>query len=606
MTTTRRNFVAGAATAGIAAAFSVGAAHAKEGVDASYMDDPTAHAADDPTYSGGIHQGEVSTIKVDVNGIASMDDWLGQAPTFADGDIDQELEADVIVVGAGVAGVAAARTLAEGGAKVIVFERCSEPQTRSGEYAVIGSQIMADNWGRSNLGIKNEVLDELMRQSGCRSNMNLLRDWADNVGEAFDWYCGAVEDLTLLPTSTSIPPEGVENWLQPRWLPAPADSDVSQQLIKTFYTCTVQFTPSQKFVFDANVQKMQDTGNVELYVDTPVKTLLRDGDGPVTGVVAQNFDGTTYRAKAKAVILTAGDYCSDPNMFSYYNPELNGRNIKWTSYDQEGKAVNDGSGDRLGLWVGGKMDPTPHAVQHHNEGGVLGTTPFLFVDFHGHRFMNEDVPAQELDNRMTTLYKQGCYCLFDAGWVDQVSNFCPRHVQVTQIVDDETANGNPWMTPWFGYATTHEVEDSVESGQTIKADTIEELIDQLELDDDAKKAALESVERYNELAKAGFDKDYGKVAKHMFPIENPPFYASKFGLVAAIVSENGLVIDDTYHVLDTEDERIENLYSAGNNSGGRFYVHYPVTCPGISHSSVLSQGRCAGRSILRDLGLLSD
>ena len=51
---------------------------------------------------------------------------------------------------------------------------------------------MADNWGRGNEEYKQDILDELMRQSGCRSNMTLLRDWADNAGEAFNWYAGAV------------------------------------------------------------------------------------------------------------------------------------------------------------------------------------------------------------------------------------------------------------------------------------------------------------------------------------------------------------------------------------------------------------------------------
>lgn len=597
---TRRNFVTGAAGLAAVACGAQAASALAEGK-------VTDNAANDPTYSVGIHEVAANEdIATDSEGIAYKEDWLGCAPEFSDDDIDEELEADIIVVGAGVSGVAAARTAAEGGAKVIVFERCSCPQTRSGEYAVIGSKIMADNWGRGNEEYKQDILNELMRQGGCRSNMDLLRDWANSVGEAFDWYCGAVEDLTILPTTTSLPPEGVSNWLQPRWLPAPEDSNVDDQLIKTYYMTVAQFTPSQQFVFDANVEKMQETGNVSLYCDTPVKKLLREEDGPVTGVIAQSFNGTTYRAKAKAVILTAGDYASDPNMFAYYNKELAGRPIKWVSYDAEGKAANDGSGDRLGLWVGAQMDPTPHAVQHHNEGGVLGTTPFLMVDLHGKRFCNEDIPAQELDNRMQTLYQQEAIVIYDAAWVDEVAHFCPRHVQTTAIVSDEIANGNPWMSPWFGYATEHEVEDSVANGKTLKGETLEELVAQFDIDDDAKDNVLATVERYNELAEAGNDEDFGKVAKHMFPIVNPPYYADRFGLVAAIVSENGLVIDAQYHVLDGNGEVIEGLYSAGNNSGGRFYVHYPVTCPGISHSSCLSQGRCAGRSMLADLGISAE
>ncbi len=120
METTRRSFVAGAAALGGMAATACGA---KEALAIG-----TESAAEDPTYSAGIHESKSDgSIPTDSEGVAYKEDWLGTQPEFSDADVDVELEGDVIVVGAGVCGVSAMRTMAEAGAKVIVFERCSTP-----------------------------------------------------------------------------------------------------------------------------------------------------------------------------------------------------------------------------------------------------------------------------------------------------------------------------------------------------------------------------------------------------------------------------------------------------------------------------------------------
>ena len=77
---------------------------------------------------------------------ASDNDWLGEAPEIAAADIEEEISADVLVIGCGVAGVAAVRAAAEKGAKVIAVDKASGPQCRSGEYAVINGNVQ-HRWG---------------------------------------------------------------------------------------------------------------------------------------------------------------------------------------------------------------------------------------------------------------------------------------------------------------------------------------------------------------------------------------------------------------------------------------------------------------------------
>ena len=83
-----------------------------------------------------------------------------------------------------------------------------------------------------------------------------------------------------------------------------------------------------------------------------------------------------------------------------------------------------------------------------------------------------------------------------------------------------------------------------------------------------------TVARYNELAKLGEDKDFGKRAACLTTIEKSPFYAAKLA-VTLLVTLGGLKVNDKLQVLDTSDKVIPGLYAAGNTSGCFFSNDYP-------------------------------
>ena len=107
---------------------------------------------------------------------------------------------------------------------------------------------------------------------------------------------------------------------------------------------------------------------------------------------------------------------------------------------------------------------------------------------------------------------------------------------------------------------------------------------------DALDNALASVERYNELAKAGSDDDFGKPASRMFALENPPYYACQWGTTSMLVCVGGLESDENCHTFTEEDpaspkrDIIKGLYVCGNVQGSRYAVEYPICMRGISHS----------------------
>ena len=109
------------------------------------------------------------------------------------------------------------------------------------------------------------------------------------------------------------------------------------------------------------------------------------------------------------------------------------------------------------------------------------------------------------------------------------------------------------------------------------------------------ETALAEIAHYNDLCHAGFDEDFGKMAKRLFPVENPPFYACAFSASKSmLVMMGGLECDHDLHVVNDAEEPIPGLFCAGNNQGRRFLVDYPVIVAGISLGTALTFGRLAG------------
>ena len=128
------------------------------------------------------------------------------------------------------------------------------------------------------------------------------------------------------------------------------------------------------------------------------------------------------------------------------------------------------------------------------------------------------------------------------------------------------------------------------TAQGVTAGSIEELANLMEIDSAALSA---TIERYNELAKAGHDDDFGKRADRMFPIVDAPFYAYKLTDTVILVNMGGLQTNDKFNVLNTEDEPIDGLYAVGNAQGGRFLVDYPLPCPGMA----MTHGMLVGKAL---------
>ena len=556
----------------------------------------------------------VHTAGGDTAASSSDEDWLGTEPEIDESKVAKTVDVDVAVVGCGIAGVAACRSVAEDGGLVAAFEKADGPQCRSGEYAVINGKVQAkwgrDTWTREQI---DDIIDSHMVESTYRCKRSIMSKWAHNIGDAFDWWVEANPDLYYAETTRSaIPDESADNFIIPIFYPLPEHYDWKQERFPCYPT-SVEFKPDQHVTVEANMQKAIDTGNVQTFYGCFVEKLIMD-NGRCVGLYARDAaTGEYIKCNAsKGVILSTGDYSQNTKMLKHFCPEVIENNIQclFTNVDVEGNFTNQGDGIQLGMWAGAQVQQSHAPMIHHMGGGadlagvgVMGNAGFLNLDLNGKRFMNEDLPGQQLENQIELQKNRESWQIFDSNWPQQLPYMPAAHGGACYYEDYASeAEGPKNNTTYRNYKSPYQLEAAVADGRAVKADTLEELVAKIYPDDTAaQQTALDSIQRYNELAKAGYDEDFHKSASRMWAVENGPFYADKFTTALLLVCIGGLESDEDCHTFDADRNVIPGLYVAGNIQGNRFATEYPIGLKGVSHSMAMYYGYVAGKNALKDI-----
>lgn len=554
MDMTRRTFVAGTAATAAATALAAGATVA-------LADEAVTTAAETPAF----------LIKPEV-------------PT----DIVEERDCDVLIIGMGLAGTAAFKAAAEAGVTTIALEKQPEDSYSviymAGDFGVVGSQIQKD------LGIewapKADIMNEMAKECGSRIDTWMMSYWYDHSGEDFDWFVEGA-DFEVLTATAAEKQTDKEFYIRPKCFPKSENYDYHEEYIPYFHG-TITTNPNMQWACQAAMDAGKAAGG-EIIFGATGEQLIQDESGAVIGAYAQTEAGY-IKVNAKQVVLTCGDYGANQEMKAYYAPEY----VDYTG------GVDTGDGHRMGIWAGGRMEEGPHAPMAHHMGAALGVDSYLQLNNLGKRFMNEDIPGQNLTQMLSRQPLASdpekreadirAYQIFDSKWPEQIADMPDGHGYTSHYVPDDQVDQYPLVLSGFGlgWTTSQMVEDSVD----YKADTLEELFEQMGL---PVETAMAEVERYNELCAAGYDEDFGKTPKRLFPVENPPFYGCSFSAARSmLVMIGGLECDHDLHVVDADDNPIPGLFVAGNNQGRRFLVDYPVIVAGISLGTALTFGRLAG------------
>lgn len=591
MNVTRRNFLSGAAlvSAAIAGAGLAGCAPQSAAPAAS-----SSSAGETLGATGAAN----STVGFDGTGTLP---WLGEAPAISDDQVEEELTADVVVVGLGAAGVPAARAAAEAGAKVVCLESSSHLNSVASDMAIFGGQTQAQ-WGRGDGFLdKKMVVNMHMEECSHHVSQSIISRYYDESGAALDWFVGASKNLYMAPESyAEIPTDAQANYMFPYMYPVPETYDYTKEDLPCYPT-SVGFSSLATVMAD-NLQAAVDAG-AEVRYSTKGVELILDDTGAVAGIYAQAAGSDGYlKITAPSVILATGDYLGNEDMMKFYAPECveNGINILSIDLDDEGNYTNVGEGHKMGAWAGAAIEQWHAPMIHHMGGGagadgrgVIGNNGYLWLNLRGKRFMNEDLPGQQLENQVELQPQRKAYQFFDASWPEQLAYFPAAH-GVACIYRDEPLPEYTASGLRINVRTPADIDAAVEEGRCLKADTIDELLGMIEgMDVETAKA---SIERYNELARAGEDTDFFKSPQRLFALENGPFYAAECGCALTLGNLGGLESDEDCHVYNADRELIPGLYAAGATQGGRFAVQYPISLKGLSCGMCMVYGKIAGEN----------
>lgn len=605
----RRGFVAGAATVGLAGAV----AGTLTGANRAQAEE--AHEAAVTSY------------------YQCKEDWLGLPPET--GEPTETYDCDVLVLGGGHAGIHAALAAAEGGAKVIVVEKWAEDmrKVKGEDIGHINSQWLIDQgYGPYDVG---EVTNEFVRRAGGRCNPEIIRKFVANSGEMFDHLQSLVtwpdERIHIMPTTERNPDVSPYDPSQVicQVSGATADGPVEYPMMcggNGSYAAVAQFMGEISHdnsipgcaamsrldeVMQFAILKGEELGAEWHYGERALK-LTTDESGAVTGAISQKLDDESYvQYNAKTgVILCTGDYSGDAKMTWNLNADIAEFNARQgLTQDDLFSPFADctGDGQKMACWVGGVMEPTPRASMNTGGGGggPWGTCPYLFLNANGERFCNEANAVGITE--ATLLQPAGTVCtVTDANYYETLKNAGLDHgapnygrpVYYEELVEDmeaielESPDGGPVRT-----CTIAERNPST----VYASETLEGALKLAGYEGDALQTALDQVAKYNELCATGKDSQYGKDSKYMVPIDTPPFYTAPASnsktTSAGLVTLAGVETNNNLQVIDAAGNVIPGLYAAGNCLGERYGNSYATPFAGNSIGMAMTHGRVAGKII---------
>lgn len=425
------------------------------------------------------------------------------------------MEADVVVVGAGAAGLSAGLKAAQDGKNVIILEKMG---VIGGASAMAGSGTMAtgSTWQKED-GYEDspeQLVEDMMENGHNKNDRATVELFANTIGEAFDWLVD--ENGAAVPYQRSGEPTRTYSGVG-------RGAGVCQNLC-------------DKFLAEGGT----------LLLNTPATALIIN-DGAVTGVMAEG-EGKAYTINAKAVVLASGGYGA--------NDELVPDEYKAFVYAGHAGAEGDAiamveplDADLINMDL---INTQPNSMilpsglgQYCNPGvsGAYAAGGFM-VNQDGERFFNEQANAWDLMQAMKANDAQ--YLIMDQAAFDGF-NAGMTGSKIYTMEDVET-----WLA------------DDYEGQPVMKtAATLEELADKLGIPADALSA---SAQAFNEAAASGSADEFGRTPAAA-QSEEGPYYALEMH-IRYYASLGGLHINDGMQVLNTQQEAIPGLYAAGEVVGG--------------------------------------
>lgn len=490
----------------------------------------------------------------------------------------KQLETDVVVVAAGLSGLAASIAAAEGGASVITLEKSAN----TGGAANMGMGPAAAGSPVQKASMIEVTPGELFRRhmfyTHYQVDARLVRAYYFKSGDTIEW----LQDMGVVFNSvrpafrarerTRAYADGEYTWhvVQPE--------DGSEPGPRAATTMTKRMT-----------ERAQELG-VEFMFETPATELIQDADGAIVGVRARDAAGEELEIAAKAVIVATGGFGANAKMikdtmgftwgddlFSFAIPGMDGDGVNMCHAVGAGKTP-------VTMEV---MYQLPDNMNHFYVEGAF-RQPCFWCDRTGERFMPEDeiYNTTFVGNAINHLPGKVAYAVFDAKMLKHWKKDGPDIVSHVHPHDLYEGFDEQWE---------RDLADGYEP--ICQADSLEELAEKAGIDVDGFLAA---VEEYNDMCAAGYDELFEKERAFMRPLEKGPFYCCK-QYIGAYGTLGGVLVNHHLEVMDGGHRKIPGLYCVGTDACTIYGDSYNYCIPGNTMGFCLNSGRIAGENAAAEL-----
>lgn len=489
-------------------------------------------------------------------------------------------ETDVVVIGGGGAGLSAAISAARGGANVILLEKTSalggNTVRAGGPYNAVDPERQAAVEPADQTSMARameltekeavndrhqEIMDELKEQLEAYEDGDKTSLFDSEALHKLQTYDGGdyLADLEFVeklvddsyPTLEWMEENGVE-WTD----------DISTVPGGLWPRAHLPLNSAGKDYIDAGEKTATELG-VEILYNSPAEALIEE-DGQVVGVKGTS-NNAAMEIKAKVVIVATGGFAGNPEMRKEYDPTLAESLPTTNSPAVTGDGIK--MAEELGANLVGMEFVQSLPLGNPADGGLnawmggSGVEYYYQINKAGERFTAED----------------GRRDVMTAALLEQEDSMSYVITGGNNTVEVGTDDG---MNIWGD-----DVDELVEKGIVFKADTIEDLAEQLEIDPEVLK---ETHETFNSYTETGVDEDYGRT---LFgePVIAPFFASARVPTVHHTMG--GLQINMQNEVLDSDGNPIKGLLAAGEVTGG---IHGANRLGGNALVDIHVFGRAAG------------
>ena len=504
------------------------------------------------------------------------DDYMAKADKTANGET-VSYDADVVVIGAGGAGMTAAMTAADAGQKVVILE----------SQAMVGGNSARATGGMNAAKTVYQDENEFDQAAGVEKTLATAAEkYADNetitalaktVSEQWAAYqanpTGYFDSVELMELDTMVGGKGINNpelvktlcegtadaidWLDENGITLHNVSSFGGASVKRIHRPVNEEgkVVSVGAYMIPLLQENCEKRGIDIVLNTTVDTILTDANGAAVGVSGTDKDGNTVVVNAKSVILATGGFGANLDMVTQYKPELAG-------FMTTNAAGAQGQGIEMATAIGaGTVDMDQiqiHPTVEANTAaliteGLRGDGAIL-VNANGERFIDE-VGTRDVVSA-AEIAQPGSY-----SWL---------------IVDQAMADASSVIQ---GY---------IKKGYTAEGATYEELAKAIGVDE---TTFAETMNNWNQCVADKTDAEFGRTS-FANPLDTAPYYAIK---VTAGVHHTmgGLTINTNTEVLDTNGNVIPGLFAAGEITGG---VHGANRLGGNAVADFTVFGRIAGQA----------